>query len=205
MPFCTDIDLLSYEPAIGSVAAIASQTLIRGTADLSGSTLTIASGSLVSSHVTADMIVALDGSVAGCFAIVSVDSATTMTISPLHEDLPTALPVGSAAGLTFAVRTFWPQRQIVSEMLLAASGVESADSIVNAQSLRRCAILGTLHMIYSAMESVDPSEASHSVSRERYARAFRSAMRSVTVEIDLNDDGRVDCTRKLSVVELARR
>jgi len=78
--FCTDIDLLHWEPNIFRDAAFASQMLLSGSADLAGTTLTIASGSLIDSHVPADSVVVLGGTIAGSYPIVSVDSATTCTI-----------------------------------------------------------------------------------------------------------------------------
>ena len=67
-PFCTDIDLLHWEPNICRDAAFASQTLMTGTADLSGTTLTISSGSFIDSHIEPDQVVVLAGSTRGKFS-----------------------------------------------------------------------------------------------------------------------------------------
>src|SRR5438105_8000261 len=86
-PFCTDIDLIHWEPNICRDAAFASQTLMSGTANLSGTTLTISTGSFVTSHIEPNQVVVLSGSIAGCFPILSVNSATSLTISVLYDDL----------------------------------------------------------------------------------------------------------------------
>src|SRR5438067_1973 len=125
MTFCTDIDLLHWEPSICRDAAFASQTLIGGTGNLTGTTFAIASGSFTAAHVTADQVLVLSGALNGSYPIVSVDSATQLTISALYDGLfpgggdpPTPTPPGAATGLAFSIRTFWPQRRIISEMIL---------------------------------------------------------------------------------------
>ena len=204
MTFCTDADLLAFEPALAGEAAFASQTLLAGTGLLSGSTFTISSGSLATSHVAQDMIIVLDGAVSGCYPIVSVNSTTALTLSALHENLPLPASVGSAADVPFAIRTFWPQRQIVSEMLRCACGADTPEQIVNPTSLKRSAALGTIQLIYAALSAMSPSEASYPVLAERYARMYRSAMRAVAVELDLNGDGATDSIRRLNHLELMR-
>src|SRR5690348_4588329 len=123
-PFCTDTDLLHWEPGLLRSAAFVSQTLMSGSGDLSGTMFTIASGSFVSSHIAANQVIALDGSINGCFPIVSVDSATQLTLSVLYDQLfdenPEASPIVSSTGIPFTIRTFWPQRIVISEMLLQA-------------------------------------------------------------------------------------
>src|SRR5262245_28944842 len=112
--FCTDLDLLHWEPNIFRDAVFASQTLLARAASLAGTTLTIASGSLIASHATADNVVVLAGSIAGSFPIVSIDSATVCTISVMYDELfpdedgPVPSPIGTGSGLTFTIRTFWP-------------------------------------------------------------------------------------------------
>src|SRR5688500_6642122 len=107
MTFCTDIDLLHWEPNILVDAAFASQTLITGTGNLAGTTFTIASGSFTTAHVTADQAMVLSGSVAGAFPIVSVDSATQLTLSVLYDGIfpttgnPIASPIATVTGLTY--------------------------------------------------------------------------------------------------------
>ena len=50
-PFCTDIDLLHWEPNICRDASFASQTLMSGTRQSCRHGLTISSGSFVDSHI----------------------------------------------------------------------------------------------------------------------------------------------------------
>ncbi len=59
--FCTDTDLMLWEPHIASEAAFSTQTLLATTGSVSGTTLTIASGSLLTSRVRAGYIACLSG------------------------------------------------------------------------------------------------------------------------------------------------
>src|SRR5437764_11408978 len=102
MPFCTDTDLLHWEPNILKDAAFASQTLLAGTGNLVGTAFTITSGSLTADHIQAGQVIVLTGAVAGCFPIASVDNTTQLTVSVLYDGLlpesgaGTAGPVGTA-------------------------------------------------------------------------------------------------------------
>ena len=214
MTFATDIDLLHWEPNILRDAAFASQTLISGTGNLAGTAFAISSGSFSAAHVASDMAIVLGGTIVGTFPIVSVVSATQLTVSTLYDGLfpssgdPAASPVATANGLTFAIRTFWPQRRVVSELLLQAAGLDptddSAATIVNPQSLRRACTLGTLQMIYSALAAAASEPENLNVRAEVYERLYRRALRSVTIEIDSNGDGEPDIARPLNVMCLQR-
>lgn len=214
MTFCNDIDLLHWEPNVLKDAVFASQTLLAGTGDLSGTAFTLGGGSLTAAHVTPDMVIVLSGGVEGTFPIVTVDSATQLTLSALYDGLfpasgeAVATPVATVSGLNFAIRTFWPQRRVISELLLQAAGLDPTDdaaaSIVNPQSLTRACALGTLHMIYSALAAAAEEPKNLLVRAELYERLYRRALRSATVEIDSDGDGRGDVTRMLNVLQLQR-
>src|SRR5690348_8470769 len=106
-PFCTDIDLLHWEPNILRDATFASQTLMSGSADLDGTTLTIESGSFIDAHIAPMQVIVLSGIVTGSFPIVSVDSATELTISALYDQLfsttgdPQPGPIATATSVPF--------------------------------------------------------------------------------------------------------
>ena len=218
MIFCTDVDLLHWEPNIFRDAAFASQTLIAGTGDIAGTTFTIASGSLTAAHVSAGGVAVLSGGVAGSYPIVTVGSATQMTLSVLYDQLypdegaGAASPVGSATGLGFAVRTFWAQRKVVSDLLTQAAGVGAAlgeagkGTILNIESLRRACVLGTLQMIYNALAApgTDGAAAELRVRADLYERLYRRAVRLARVELDLDGDGVADTRRALNVVRMGR-
>jgi hypothetical protein len=215
LTFCNDIDLLHWEPNILRDAAFASQTLISGTGNLAGSTFTIAAGSFLTAHVAQDQVIVLTGATAGSYPIVSVDSATQLTLSVLYDGLfptsgdPTPSPPGTANGLTYAIRTFWPQRRIVSELLLQAAGIDPSDpeaeqKIMNPDALQRACTLGTLHMIHSALAAAAENPDNLNTRAKLYEGLYRRAIRLATVKLDLNLDGRLDALRRLNVMDLER-
>jgi len=216
MTFCTDTDLLYWEPNLFRDAAFASQTLLAGTGDLAGTTFTIDAGSLTNAHIAGKMVIALAGPVAGCFPIISVNSATQLTLGVLHDALfpdgqaPTPSPIGTANDLTFAIRTFSPQIRVVSDMLKQASGLvpgsvleEEAD-ILNPEVLRKACVPGALQMIYSALAAIAEEPAIYNARADFYERLYRRAMRNARVELDVDGDGDADTVRLLNVVDLVR-
>jgi len=215
LTFCNDIDLLHWEPNILRDAAFASQALISGTGNLAGATFTIASGSFLAAHVAQDQVIILTGATQGSYPIVSVDSATQLTLSVLYDGLfptsgdPVPSPPGTANGLEYVIRTFWPQRRIVSELLLQAAGLDPSDpdleqQVLNPDALQRACTLGTLHMIHSALAAAAEEPANLNMRVELYQRLYRRALRSATVKLDLNLDGRLDALRRLNVMDLER-
>ena len=214
MAFCTDTDLLHWEPNVLKDAAFASQMLMSGSANLAGTALTISSGSFTANHVEAGQVMVLSGTLAGCFPIASVNSATQATLSVMYDGLfpesgaGVAAPVGTAGGLTFVVRTFWAQRRMVSDLIQQAAGLASGElasaAILNPKELRRACALGTLQLIYSAMAAATSMPGNLNTRADLYERLYRRALRSAKVELDLNGDGRIDAVRALSVIELAR-
>jgi hypothetical protein len=215
--FCTDTDLLNWEPNLFRDAAAATQLVIAGTGDLAGTTLTIASGSFTDEDVAEDGVIALEGDVAGCYSIVSIDSATQLTIGIVNEGLypesgpKVASPVGTGSAIGYAIRTFWPQRKVVSDLLKRAAGIgleagiQRQDwALLGDAPMRRPCALGTLQMIYSALAAAAAEPASYATRAEMYQRLYRRALEQTRVEIDTNGDGRADLAKVLGVVDLAR-
>ncbi len=214
MTFATDVDLLHWEPNLLREAQFASQTLQSGTADLSGTTLSISGtpftfeDTKIAPHHVVYLGVPFDGS----YPIVTVDSATEITISVLYDGLfpdegePESAPVGTATGISFAIRTFFAQRAIVSELLLQAAGLKSDQSsaILNPSALKRPCSLGTLQMIYSALAAAAENPSDFTVRADLYERLYRRALRSAVVEVDLDQDGVPESRRALNVLELRR-
>jgi hypothetical protein len=215
MIYCTDVDLLHWEPNIFRDAAFASQLQLSGSGDLNGTTFTLDTGSLTTAHVAAHQVIVLSGVIAGSYPIVSVESATQLTLSVMYDglfpesgpDVPS--PVGTAIDLTYAIRTFWPQRKVVSDLLTRAAGIgpetdaPASAQIVNTEALRRRCVLGTLQMIYGALAAA-AEPAAFQTRADLYERLYRRALAQTRVHLDLDGDGREDATRLLSVLELKR-
>lgn len=216
MTFCTDTDLLHWEPNIFRDAAFASQLLLAGSGDLNGMAFTISGASLSAAHIAANQVIALGGTISGSYPIVSVDSETQLTLSVLYDGLypdsgaavPT--PVGSGSAIPFSIRTFFPQRRLVSQLLLRSAGIgdevdPEVDAVVtNAEALRRPCVLGTLHLISSAMAAASAAPAELKIRAELYERLYRRALGQTCVQIDFDGDGRGEVVRRLGAREMAR-
>jgi hypothetical protein len=218
MEFCNDIDLLYWEPNVLADAAFVSQTLDAGTGDLAGTAFERTTGAaFTDAGVAAGHVLVLSGAIAGCFPITAVPGPDELEISVLYDELfpstgapPPALAYAIAAGVTFAVRTFWAQRRTVSDLLLQAVGIvpgtaEAATaSVLNPQALRRACALGTLQMVYSAVAAAADEPASFNIRADLYERLYRRALRHAQVDLDLDGDGRADCRRSPGLLRLQR-
>jgi hypothetical protein len=214
MPFCTDTDLLHWEPNVLNDASFASQTLLSGSGNLAGTSFSISSGSLAAGHVQAGQVIIFSGTMAGCFPIASVDTDTQLTVSVLYDGVepesgdPAASAPAGAGPLTYLIRTFWAQRRIVSDVIQQAAGIDSGEAaaavITNPEALKRACALGTLQLIYSALAAASDAPANLSARADLYEKLYRRAMRSAKVELDLDGDGAADTVRMLNVLELAR-
>lgn len=210
--FCTDLDLLHWEPQLFKDAAFVSQTMLSGVGDLEGTTLTLADGLIAGAELSGGEVVYIGGDIDGCFPIVSIDSPTQLTLSVLYDKLldDPAAPVrvgASATGAPVTVRTFWAQRSVVSQLLLNLLGVptDRPETVSNPQALRRACTLGTLQMICSALSAVTDHATTYAVRAELYERLYRRALRHARVELDLDGDGVADCRRELATIAMVRR
>ncbi|WP_428940570.1 hypothetical protein [Fontivita pretiosa] len=211
-PFATDSDLLHWEPGLLRDAAAVAQTLLSGTGTLAGTTFTIASGSLLDAHIAPEHVITIGSPIDSSFQIVSVDDASNLTLSvidtALDPDNGPAQPWApfSGSNLGYAIRTFWPQRRIVSELLLQAAGVkpQNAASILNRDVLRRPCVLGSLHLVYTALSAAATEPLPLLNRAEMYERLYRRALRNTAVDIDLDGDGVFDTRRTLNVLKLIR-
>jgi hypothetical protein len=211
MTFCTDLDLLHWEPTLFKDASFVSQTLLSTTADLDGTILTLPDGLVGSADEIEGEVVYIGGSVDGCFPIASIDSATQLTISVLYDKLFDETPqprrvAGGASGVVATIRTFWPQRKIVSDLMLGLLDVpiDKPQRVLNPVALRRACVLGTLQMIYAAISATSEDASAARVRADLYERLYRRALRSARIELDLDDDGEADCRRTLASLKLVR-
>lgn len=211
MLFCTDADLLLWEPNLAREASFASQTKLTTTGSIAGQKLTLDSGSLTSAGVAVDDIVAVEGDLTGCFPVIGIESSTICDLTIVTENAyeggqPTPLP--SASGLDIRFCAFYAQRRVVSDVILSLANLTEAQAerIMNPGTLKRAAVLGTLQMIYSALAAVSgESSAELQVRASLYERLYRRAIRVVQIELDLDEDGVADCARQLNVIQLQRR
>jgi hypothetical protein len=160
MTFCSDTDLLYWEPGLFADAAGVAQKLLSGEATVNGPAVTIGiSQSLPDAGVVAGSVITFSGGdVQGSFPIVSIDSNTQLTMTALYDglDAETLEPalVADATSQQYVIRTFYAHRRSATEEILIAAGLDPTAtdglSILNPQALKRPCVLRALWMIYTA-------------------------------------------------------
>ena len=88
--FSNDADILKYEPMLFGQLYLPWQVLAAGTdGTLSGTTFTTSGADFVSAQIAAGGVIYMqsaDGQLDGAYEIVSVDSATQLTVSVIRSD-----------------------------------------------------------------------------------------------------------------------
>jgi len=213
--YCQDRDLLGIEPILFIGGGFPSQRLVGGAdAQISGTTFTAGSVDFGAAGVEAAMVLCTysqspaEGS---AYEIVSVDSATTLSVSVLRAD-PNTDPVAPPAqsGVSFYVRTYAAQIRSISAALgeklrqiKEVAGLPSAEFADSAQ-LRLTAAYGTIADVFVARaENAEPNDANW-IKARHYRRMFRSLQLQLRLAVDTDGNGTAERTRTLGNVALKR-
>ena len=200
LKFSSDIDLLKWEPVLFRDLALPSQTLCQGSDGvLNDTTLTSSGASFISSGMAAGHVIYLynsEGGPDGCYEIVSVDSATQLTVSVVRmsaDDDAVAPPSGSE--ISYRVSTFDPQAEEAAYSLRQYFGIESDDSeteetnkILNQRVLRQAAVFAVLSTVFAGSAGGDKDNEGFWKKSLRYQKMFHTARVKVRLEIDTDSD-----------------
>jgi len=213
--FSKDIDLLKWEPVLFVELALSSQTLCQGEDGvLSGTTFTSSSASFDDAGVAAGQVIYLnDGDLLdGCYEIVSVDSATQLTVSVLRlstEDDPVAPPSGSE--ISYRLATFDPQAEEVAYGLLQYFGIETGEGeessvgeILNLRALRQASVFGVLSAVFAAAACGKNDASGNWAKSQRYQEMFHTARSKSQIELDTDNDNKLEQFRSGGTVRLRR-
>lgn len=218
MMFCQDSDLLYWDVSIFGYSNV-SQLVAGSSGTLAGTTISVTGIDLTTLDVLPGQVASLTGAVTGTFPILAVTS-NTLTISVLSAGLePDDGSIGHAVNpvisgaIAFNIRTYWPQRRIVSDLLLSAAGIipslstGKVPALLNPQDFKRAAVLGSMHLIYNSLAAsyAGGSPANWEERAGIYGTLFSQAMRSIRAELDWTGDGNVDQVRYLGEIALRRR
>jgi hypothetical protein len=213
--FCQDRDILGIEPVAYLAGDFAHQRLAAG-ADgaVSGTTFTSAGSDFGSAGVAAGMVLCAYQTIPAegtAWEIISVDSATAMTVSVLRADIdddPLAPPAGT--GLSFHVNSFAARIADVSNTLAEklrqiaeVAGIGSADFADSAQ-LRTTTAYGVLSGLFLARASNARPNDANWIKAEFYRSEFRRAQNQLRLAVDIDADGVAEQTRTLGNVLLKR-
>jgi hypothetical protein len=215
--FSSDVDILKYEPALFGELHLSGQVLALGTGGtLSGTTFTASGADFVGAAVSAGAVVYLqssDGTLDGAYEIVSVDSATQLTVSVVRSDsADSAVSPPAATGVTYRVSTFGPQASEVGFELTEYFGIGpgdpssdiTADDILDTEVLRRASMFGVISAVYAmlASEAADENFWKKSL---YYRTGFEKARERCRLSIDSGSDGVADVTKVGGSVKLMRQ
>ncbi|MBN1392935.1 MAG: hypothetical protein JW947_09050 [Sedimentisphaerales bacterium] len=212
--FSKDADILKYEPVLFGELHLPWQVLAAGTnGATSGTTFTSVGADFVNAQIEAgDVIYITDGSNDGAYEIISVDSATQLTVSVLRSDSegePIPPPAWSAA--TYRISTFSPQAAEVAEQLTEyfsvkpgnpASEIDSED-ILYPEQLRRASVFAVLSSVYAMLAGSSEDEYLWKKSTY-YQKLFDKAIEKCKISVDTDGDGVADDTKTGSDKKLSR-
>jgi len=198
--FSNDIDLLKWEPVLFRELFLPSQTLCQGIDGvLSGTTFTSSGASFTSASVAAGNVIYLSStanSIDGCYEIVSVDSATQLTVSVVRQtsdDDAVAPPAGS--NITYRISTFDPQAEEAAYSLLQYFGIETnndgtlADGdVLQSRALRQGSVFAVLSSVFAGSACGADDPAGYWQKSLRYQKLFNKARVKARLKIDTDSD-----------------
>jgi len=214
--FSNDSDILKYEPVLFGELHLPWQVLTSGTGGvLSGTAFTASGVDFAGSGVEAGGVIYLkstDGVVDGTYEIVSVDSATQLTVSVIRSEFDgAAIAPPAASNITYRVSTFGPQASEAGYQLTEYFGIRpgnpaseiEVEDILDWEVLRRVSVLAIISGVYAMLASKVDNESFWAKSLY-YRKLFEKARERCRLSIDLGSDGVVDITRLGASVRLER-
>lgn len=207
--FAKDRDLLVIEPGLFREVKWNGQRLLSGTGDLSGSLLTLTSGSFIEGGITQGHVVLIDSIP---MEVVSVQSATTATVSIMRGDPDsTFIPGKWVTGADVEIFTFEPQIRIVHRQILAMIGIDAddesglgSDAVTNPAAMVVLEALGALHLIYASAGAPGRGGEGYLDRSRIYQQRFSMERGSVVALIDLDGDGIAETRRHPNSFVLTR-
>ncbi|MHC4184585.1 MAG: hypothetical protein ACYSUC_00855 [Planctomycetota bacterium] len=214
--FSSDADILKYEPALFGELHPAGQILAAGTGGtLSGTTFTDSGAGFLAAQVSAGGVAYLqsaDGALDGAYEIVSVDSATQLTVSVIRSDSSDdAVAPPAATDVSYRVSTYGPQASEVGFRLMEYFGIGPGDpssdidveDILDTDVLRGASVFAVISGIYATLASKADDENFWKKS-SYYRRLFEKARERCRLRIDVDSDGVADATKSGASIRLWR-
>ena len=214
--FSNDSDILKYEATLFVDLHFPWQVLCEGSDGvLDGTDFSSVSADFVSAGVSAGGVIYLrvSGGVEGCYEIVSVDSATELTVSVLRTDNDAdAVSPGSGSSITYRVSTFAPQ---ATEVMFALTGyfgigpgnpnsVYDVDDILDVSVLRQASVYAVIAGIYATLGSGFDGNEDFWKKSLHYQKLFEKARERCRLSVDVGSDGVSDRTNVGGSVRMVR-
>jgi len=214
--FSNDADILKYEPMLFGELHLPWQVLAAGTdGTLSGTTFSAAGADFAGAQVPAGGVVYMrsgDGSLDGVYEIVSVDSATELTVSVIRSDSDDD-PISPPAGddISYRISTFGPQASEAAFQLTEYFGIRpgnpasdiDVENVLDTQALRRASVFAVISSIYAMLAGKSKDENFWNKSLY-YQRLFERARERCRFSVDAGSDGLADVTKSGASGKLVR-
>ena len=212
--FCTDRDLLALEPIVFLQGSANQQFAAGSDGAISAGVFTSATADFIAAGILPGMVLATSSTIPAeglCHEILSVDSATSLTISRLRTNTEdAAISPANATTLAWRVRTFAAHIAETSATLgeeLRQRGEINFDAtdFVPSDQLRRLCAYGTLAAVFLGRCQRASSDDIHWIKAEHYRDEFRRQRNTLTLLTDSNGDSEADSSRSFGNVQLRRR
>jgi len=214
--FSNDVDILKYEPVLFGELHLPSQVLAAGTGGtLSGTTFTASGADFVSVSVTAGQVIHLqtaDSSLDGAYEIVSVDSATQLSISIIRADSDDdAIAPPSATDISYRISTLGPQASEAGFQLTEYFGIRPGnpasdidiEDVLDTDVLKRASVFAVISSVYAMWGSKAEDENFWKKSLY-YQKLFERARERCRLSIDVSGNGVAEVTKLGASVKLVR-
>jgi hypothetical protein len=205
--FSNDTDILKYEPILFGELHLPWQVLRAGTGGtLSGTTFTAGNVDFIMAQVSAGGVIYLrsaNGSLDGAYEIVSVDSATQLSLSVIRSDPnDTAVAPPAATDVSYRISTFGPQANEVGFQLTEYFGISpgnpasdiDVEDVLDASVLRLASVFAVISIVYAMLAGKTNNE-NYWRKSLHYQKLFTKARGRCRLSIDVGADGVADVTK----------
>ena len=205
--FSNDVDILKYEPILFGELHLPWQVLAAGTGGtLSGTTFTASGIDFIAAQVCAGGVAYLqsaDCSLDGTYEIVSVDSATQLSISIIRSNsTDAAVAPTSATDISFRISTFGPQTNEVGFQLTEYFGIRpgnpasdiDVEDVLDTSVLRQASVFAVISSVYAMLAGKVKDENFWRKSLY-YQKLSAKARARCRLSIDVGSDGLADITK----------
>ncbi len=205
--FSNDVDILKYEPILFGELHLPWQVLAAGTGGtLSGTTFTASGIDFIAAQVSAGGVAYLqsaDCSLDGTYEIVSVDSATQLSMSVIRSNsTDAAVAPTSATDISYRISTFGPQTNEVGFQLTEYFGIRpgnpasdiDVEDVLDTSVLRLASVFAVISGAYAMLagKAKDENFWPKSLYYQRLSAKARARCR---LSIDIGSDGLADVTK----------
>ena len=205
--FSNDVDILKYEPVLFGELHLPWQVLAEGSGGtLSGTTFTASWADFTAAGVSAGGVIYLqsaDGVLDGGYEIVTVDSATQLSVSVIRPDSQAdAIAPPAATDVSYRISTLAPQANEVGFQLTEYFGIRPGnpasdydiDDVLDTSVLKQASVFAVISCVYAMLAGKADDENFWKKSLH-YQKLFSTAKGRTRLSIDLGSDGVVDVTK----------